>query len=63
KVFADIFTPDAGVKATILYGGSVNFRNAADIISIGKVDGFLVGRESVNALGFVELLKTVDSAV
>ncbi len=63
KVFADIFTPDAGVKATILYGGSVNFRNAADIISIGKVDGFLVGRESVNAAGFVELLKTVDSVV
>ena len=61
KVFSDIFGADAGVKAKVLYGGSVNFRNAADIISVGKVDGLLVGRESVNAVGFVELLKVVDN--
>ena len=60
KVFADIFGTDSGTKVTVLYGGSVNFRNAADIISIGKVDGLLVGRESVNIPGFSELLKTVD---
>jgi triosephosphate isomerase len=60
KVFSDIFSPEAGVKVKVLYGGSVNFRNAPDIISIGKVDGLLVGRESVNAVGFVELLKAVD---
>jgi len=61
KVFSDIFGPDAGIKVKILYGGSVNYRNAPDIISIGKVDGLLVGRESVNAPGFVELLKAVDN--
>jgi triosephosphate isomerase len=60
KVFSDIFGPDAGLKVKVLYGGSVNYRNAPDIISIGKVDGLLVGRESVNAPGFVELLKAVD---
>lgn len=60
KVFSDLFGPDAGVKAQVLYGGSVNYRNAPDIIAIGKVDGLLVGRESVNAPGFVELLKAVD---
>ena len=61
KVFSDIFGPDAGIKVKVLYGGSVNYRNAPDIISIGKVDGLLVGRESVNAVGFVELLKAVDA--
>lgn len=60
KVFADIFGTDSGIKVTVLYGGSVNFRNAVDIINVGKVDGLLVGRESVNLPGFSELLKVVD---
>ncbi len=60
KVFSDVFGAETAVKVTVLYGGSVNFRNAADIISIGKVDGLLVGRESLNTVGFVELLKVVD---
>jgi triosephosphate isomerase (TIM) len=61
KVFSDIFGADAGLKVRVLYGGSVNYRNAPDIISIGMVDGLLVGRESVNAPGFVGLLKAVDN--
>ncbi|MDB5239231.1 MAG: triosephosphate isomerase, triosephosphate isomerase [Candidatus Parcubacteria bacterium] len=60
KAFADAFGPEAGLKVKVLYGGSVNFRNAADIIVRGKVDGLLVGRESVNMPGFSELLKAVD---
>ncbi len=61
KVFSDVFSADQALKATVLYGGSVNFRNAAEIISVGQVDGLLVGRESVNMPGFTELLKAVDS--
>ena len=61
KVFSDMFGPEAGVKVKVLYGGSVNYRNASDIVRVGKVDGLLVGRESVNAPGFVELLKAVDA--
>lgn len=61
KAFADVFSPESAMKITVLYGGSVNFRNAADIIKIGQVDGLLVGRESVNVGGFVELLKAVDN--
>ena len=49
------------MKVKVLYGGSVNFRNAAEIINIGQVDGLLVGRESVNMPGFTELLKAVDA--
>ncbi|MBP6858941.1 MAG: triose-phosphate isomerase [Candidatus Pacebacteria bacterium] len=61
KVFSDVFNADQALKATVIYGGSVNFRNAADIIKIGQVDGLLVGRESVNMPGFTELLKAVDA--
>jgi len=60
KVFSDVFNPESAIKITVLYGGAVNYRNAADIISRGKVDGLLVGRESLNTVGFVELLKAVD---
>ncbi len=60
KAFSDIFGPEAGLKAKVLYGGSVNFRNAVEIIHTGQVDGLLVGRESVNLPGFTELLKEVD---
>jgi triosephosphate isomerase len=63
KTFADLFGSDLAIKATVLYGGSVTFRNAGDIIKTGQVDGLLVGRESVNVAGFVELLKEVDKAV
>ena len=61
KVFSDVFNADQALKATVLYGGSVNSRNAADIIKTGQVDGLLVGRESVNMPGFIELLKAVDT--
>lgn len=63
KVFSDIFGTDVAMKARILYGGSVNFQNANDIMITGKVDGLLVGKESVNVTGFVELLKVVDGVV
>ena len=60
KAFADVFSPEAALKLTVIYGGAANFRNAAEIIKIGQIDGLLVGRESVNLPGFKELIKTVD---
>jgi triosephosphate isomerase len=62
KVLADTFGQDSVMSTPILYGGSVNFRNAGDIVTKGGVDGLLVGRESVNPPGFSELLKAVDGA-
>ena len=60
KVISDIYGHEIAISMKVLYGGAVNFRNAGDIILKGGVDGLLVGRESVNAPGFVELLKVVD---
>lgn len=61
KVLSDLYGHEEAVATPILYGGSVNFRNAGDIIVRGEVDGLLVGRESVNSPGFIELLKTINS--
>lgn len=61
KIVSDLFDPKIAKKLPVLYGGSVNFKNAEQIMAIGKVDGLLVGRESVNISGFLELLRVVDS--
>lgn len=61
KIFSDLFDPKTAKKVPVLYGGSVNYQNAPGIMTVGKVDGLLVGRESVNITGFLELLKVVDS--
>ena len=62
KTVADLFGHDAAIDLPILYGGSVNWRNASEIIRVGEVQGLLVGRESVNVPGFIELAKAVDAA-
>lgn len=61
KVFADIFGIEYAKRVSVLYGGAVNCRNAAEIMKTGQVDGLLVGRESVNVSGFVELIRAVDA--
>lgn len=60
KVISDESDHESAISTPVLYGGAINFRNAPDIMVRGKVDGLLVGRESVNTPGFVELLKAVD---
>ena len=47
----------AGRNVPILYGGSADAKSIADIISIGKVRGVLVGAASLNAQEFLRLVK------
>ena len=44
-------------RVRILYGGSVNAKNVAEIMSKPDVDGALVGGASLDADGFAELCK------
>lgn len=61
KTISDIYGQDNAMSMPVLYGGSVNAKNALEIIKVGNVDGLLIGRESLNVEGFGELLKTIDS--
>jgi triosephosphate isomerase len=48
----------AGTSAkAVLYGGSVNTENAAELLSDPNTHGLFVGRAAWEASGFVELLK------
>lgn len=60
KVLSEIYGQEIVVTIPILYGGSVNYQNAKDIILNGMVQGLLVGRESLKIEKFSELLKNVD---
>lgn len=52
---------DVGHDIRILYGGSVNASNAAEIFSVDDVDGALVGGASLTAEKFVPIVKAAAS--
>lgn len=46
---------DAGNDRSILYGGSVKPGNAAELLSAGDIDGFLIGGASLKAESFLAI--------
>ena len=48
-------------KIRILYGGSVKFSNAKEILSEDNIDGVLVGGASLDSEGFIEIIKAGES--
>ena len=51
---------NAANQVPILYGGSVNEKNASSLFAMPDVDGGLVGGASLNAQQFVEILKCIN---
>ncbi len=49
-----------GETATILYGGSVNPKNAKDFIEKAQFQGLLIGGASLNPKEFVKIIKKVS---
>ena len=59
KVLKDMYgAMSEGVR--ILYGGSVDRANCDRLVRDGNVSGLLIGRESLRAKDFVEIIKLVD---
>jgi triosephosphate isomerase len=52
---------DAGAALSILYGGSVNEKNAHALFSMSDIDGGLVGGASLNGHSFLEIIKCINS--
>jgi triosephosphate isomerase (TIM) len=53
---------DAAERVRVLYGGSVKPDNAAEILAQPDVDGALVGGASLDADGFLEIVKAAAPA-
>lgn len=54
---------DNGADIHILYGGSLNDKNAESILGIADVNGGLIGGASLNAESFVKIIETGESLV
>ena len=61
RVLADTFGEEAAKLPRILYGGSVEESNTASILADGGVSGLLVGHASLDAEGFVKMLKSANA--
>jgi triosephosphate isomerase len=46
-------------ETRVLYGGSVNVKNAADLLAESELDGVLVGGASLDPRGWLDLVRTV----
>jgi triosephosphate isomerase len=60
KILSDKFGPDSG-KVKIIYGGSVNEKDAEDFLRDGGVEGLLVGRASLDAKKFVKIVDICEA--
>jgi len=58
KVLSNIYDQVNASQVILLYGGSVNIKNAREFLKSGGVDGLLVGRDSLDAKKFTEIVKT-----
>lgn len=54
------FNHDDANHLPIIYGGSVNEKNAGSLFAMPDVDGGLVGGASLNARQFVDILKCIN---
>lgn len=61
KTLTDLYGRNYAQKVRILYGGSVNPKNAMEIMKDGMVDGFLVGGASLNAKDFGAIVGAVKA--
>ncbi|RVC60705.1 triose-phosphate isomerase, partial [Mesorhizobium sp. M4B.F.Ca.ET.088.02.2.1] len=47
----------------VLYGGSVNPGNAAELIGQPNIDGLFIGRSAWQAEGYVDILQRASAAI
>ncbi len=59
RVVSDILKIKDADDIKVLYGGSVTENNAKEITEKGKIDGLLIGRESLKVENFLELIKEI----
>jgi triosephosphate isomerase (TIM) len=59
QLIAHQYNPDIAEETSILYGGSCNAKNAAELFAQKDVDGGLIGGASLNAEEFIQIIKSL----
>ena len=55
KIIAEMHGTKVAEKVRIIYGGSIDTKNAKEIAVLGGVSGCLVGRESLKPINFAKI--------
>ena len=60
KVLSDMFGGTVGSAVSVLYGGSVDEKNAGGFLTEGHADGLLPGKASLTPKTFISILKIAN---
>ncbi len=52
-----------GIELSVLYGGSVNMDNSAELINMRNIDGLFIGRSAWDAGDYIELMGKVSDFI
>jgi len=61
KILTEMLGREYADSIPVLYGGSVSPINSSDIVNNGKVNGLLVGRQSLDPIQFKDIMKVLDA--
>jgi len=61
ELLSSLYNPDISRSTRILYGGSVNTENGAEIIKIPDVDGLAITRGALDAANFSEFISMTET--
>ncbi len=61
RLLSSLYNPDISLSTRILYGGSVNIKNGAEIIKIPDVDGLAITRGALDADNFSEFIRMTET--
>ncbi|MEI6478664.1 MAG: triose-phosphate isomerase [bacterium] len=59
RTLSELYGNKVGIKVPIIYGGSVNVKDAKEIISMGEVDGLLIGKDSLISKDFIQIISSI----
>ncbi len=60
KKLIEIFGKTNGTQISILYGGSVNSKNAEEIMDVHNINGFLLGRASLDIKEVTKIIEIIN---
>lgn len=60
ELIAEKFSKEVSSEMSILYGGSCNEKNAAEIFSQPDIDGGLIGGASLSANSFLQIIQSIS---
>jgi len=61
NLISENYDVELATSSQILYGGSCNSKNAAELFSMADVDGGLIGGASLDAVEFINIINSAES--